>query len=172
MLGIRTVMRTYRRAGGNVARRLGVPMIDFGKSCAAGSGDGDSVIASIRPGPDCCDPASNFHPPDGVGALGRRLDQQELIFETGFRRMEADGQAPHAQHRVQAPSRSRVLGGDPALACQAPRHLPQSDPGLGAKVRSRDFDEDAVASDLLQQFEARIARWKGLSANRRLSLSF
>jgi hypothetical protein len=40
------------------------------------------------------------------------------------------------------------------------------------KYEADDIDEDAVASDLLQQYEARIGRWNGLSVNRRSSLSF
>jgi transposase len=40
------------------------------------------------------------------------------------------------------------------------------------KYEAGDFDEDAVASDLLQQYEARIAALERLVGNRRSSLSF
>src|ERR1700733_12197059 len=85
-----------------------------------------------------CQSASNFAPRMEWAPWAGRLDQQELTIEPGFRRMEAHGQAPHAQHRIQAPSRSGIPGRrDPAWARQAPRHLSKSDPGLGSEVRGR-----------------------------------
>ena len=39
------------------------------------------------------------------------------------------------------------------------------------KYEAGDFDEDAAAADLLQQYEAGSRRWNGLSASRRWSSS-
>src|SRR5271154_2792781 len=64
--------------------------------------------------------------------------EKELTGEPGFRKKEAHGEAPHAQHRVQAPGRSGVPGRRaPSRARQAPRRLPKPDSGLGSEVRGR-----------------------------------
>jgi hypothetical protein len=47
----------------------------------------------------------NGPPPMEWAPWGGRLGKQELTIEPGFRRMEANGEASHAQHRVQAPGR-------------------------------------------------------------------
>jgi len=88
--------------------------------------------------------------------------------------MEAQGQAPHAQHRIQAPGRSGVPGRrDASRARQTTRHLPEPDPRLGQKFEAGGFDEDAqAAADLLQQYEARIAALERLVGKQALELEF
>src|ERR1700735_1424508 len=51
---------------------------------------------------------------------GGQSGELELTVEPGFRKKEAHGQAPHAQHRIQAPGLSGVPGRrDPSRARQA-----------------------------------------------------
>ena len=73
--------------------------------------------------------------------------------------MEAHGQAPHAQHRIQAPGRSGVLWPARPLHGLAKRHdvCRNLIRVWVQKYEAGDFDEDAAAADLLQQYEARIA---------------
>jgi transposase len=120
-----------------------------------------------------CDPAWKNDPLIGVGPWAGRLDSQELTIEPGFRRMEAHGQAPHAQHRIQAPSRSGISGRrDPAWARQASRHRRNLIRVWVQKYEAGAFDEDAAAADLLQQYEARIAALERLVGKQALELEF
>src|SRR4029077_9308305 len=87
--------------------------------------------------------------------------------------MEAYGQAPHAQHRIQAPSRSGISGRrDPAWARQASRHRRNLIRVWVQKYEAGAFDEDAAAADLLQQYEARIAALERLVGKQALELEF
>src|ERR1700733_3072956 len=61
----------------------------------------------------------------GVGPRAGQGSDTDLTVEPGFRKMEAHGQAPHVQHRVQAPGRSGVSRRrDASRSCQASRHQP------------------------------------------------
>ena len=55
---------------------------------------------------------------------------------------------------------------------QAPRHLTQPDPRLGAKYEAGAFDEDARAADLLQECEAKIAALERLVGRQALEMEF
>ena len=102
-----------------------------------------------------------------------RLDEQELTIEPGFRRMEAHGQAPHAQHRIQAPSRSGIPGRrDPAWAAKRHDICRNLIRVWVQKYEAGAFDEDAAAADLLQQYEARIAALERLVGKQALELEF
>jgi transposase len=96
-----------------------------------------------------------------------------LTIEPGFRRMEAHGQAAHAQHRIQAPSRSGFLAGE-TLHGLAKRHdiCRNLIRVWVQKYEAGAFDEDAVAADLLQQYEARIAALERLVGKQALELEF
>ena len=100
-----------------------------------------------------------------------RLDQQELTIEPGFRRMEAHGQAPHAQHRRQVAQ--EFLVGE-TLHGLAKRHdiCRNLIRVWVQKYEAGAFDEDAAAADLLQQYEARIAALERLVGKQALELEF
>jgi transposase len=80
-----------------------------------------------------------------------------------------------AKHRTQSIEFNRQVAqeflADLAWARQAPRHLPEADPGLGS-YEAGDCDEDAQAADLLQQYEARIAALERLIGKQALELEF
>jgi transposase len=101
------------------------------------------------------------------------LRKQELTLGPGFRRMEAHGQAPHAQHRVQAPSRSGISSRR-TLHGLAKRHdiCRNLIRVWVQKYEAGAFDEDAQAADLLQQYEARIAALERLVGKQALELEF
>ena len=82
-----------------------------------------------------------------------RIDRRAGLLKEG-----SPGRAPHTRHRVQAPSRSGVLAGE-TLHGLAKRHdiCRNLIRVWVQKYEVGDFDEDAAAADLLQQYEARIA---------------
>jgi len=85
-----------------------------------------------------CESACNKDPVLEWALWGGQSGELELTLGPGFRRMEAQGQIAHAQHRIQAPGRSGVPGRrDASRAGQTTRHLPEPDPGLGSEVRGR-----------------------------------
>jgi hypothetical protein len=58
-----------------------------------------SAVILNRAGiPESCDPASNFDPRLEWAPWGGQSGELELTVEPGFRKKEAHGQAPYAQH--------------------------------------------------------------------------
>ena len=96
----------------------------------------------------------------------------QLTGQVGIRR-ERHGTTPDLQHRLQAPGGagvSRRRGSAPTF--EAPRRLAQPDPPLVAKYEAGDFDEEAEAADLLQQYEAKIAALERLVGRQALEIEF
>ena len=93
----------------------------------------------------------------------------------GFRKMEAHGQAPHPQHRVQAPSRSGVsrLAGETLHGLSKRHDICRNLIRVWVqKYEAGAFDEDSQSADLLQQYEARIAALERLVGKQALELEF
>ena len=97
-----------------------------------------------------------------------------MTVEPGFREKEAYGQAPHAQHRVRAAGRPGVPGWGETRHGLAKRHdICRNLIRIWVqKYETGDFDEDAQAADLLQQYEARIAALERLVGKQALELEF
>jgi hypothetical protein len=91
------------------------------------------------------------------------LDQEELTIEPGFRRMEADGQAPHAQHRIQGQVAQEFLAGETLRGLAKRYDICRNLIRVWVqKYEAGTFDEDAAGADLLQQYEARIAQQRNV----------
>ena len=64
------------------------------------------------------------------------------------------------------------LGRDAPQPGEALRPVAQSDPHLGPEVKTGALDEDAVAADLIEQYEARIVALERLVGKQALELEF
>ena len=92
---------------------MGIGSRHFGSGLVDGEHpvDSSAALVSVRlPDVDLCDPAWKSDPLMEWAPWAGQIDSNELTREPGFQRMEAHGQAPHAQHRIQAPSRSGIPG--------------------------------------------------------------
>ena len=96
----------------------------------------------------------------------------KLTREAGIRR-EHHGKTPDLQHRVQAPGGagvSRWRGS--AWPFQASRHPANLIRLWAARYEAGEFDEEAEAADLLQQYEAKIAALERLVGRHALDIEF
>ena len=87
--------------------------------------------------------------------------------------MEAHGQAPHTQCRIQADQVAQEFLAGETLHGLAKRHDIDRNliPVWVQKYEAGAFDEDAAAADLLQQYEARIATLERFVGKQALELS-
>ena len=101
------------------------------------------------------------------------MGKQELTLVPGFRRMEAHGK--HRTHSIEFKRQvaQEFLAGE-TLHGLAKRHTICRNliRVWVQKYEAGDFDEDAAAADLLQQYEARIAALERLVGKQALELEF
>jgi transposase-like protein len=89
----------------------------------------------------------------------------------GFRRTKANGQAPYLRHRFERQVAQQYLAGETlhglAKRLDVCRNLIRI---WVQKYETGEFDEDATAADLVQQYEARIAGLERLVGKHALEL--
>jgi hypothetical protein len=94
---------------------------------------------------------------------GGQIDGRALTWLSGFRSMEAHGSTSHPQHRVQASGRAGYLAGETLHGLAGRHDLARNLIRIWIqKFEAGAFDDEAVAADTIQAYEARIAALEGL----------